>query len=207
MTRRKLQNWFYYYKWYVVIGLVLLLFFLQWAGNFLGILEKKPDVQAALILHTPVSAEAVSVLEDSLAQYAGDYNHDGRVKVTVHTYLAAEDTASAETIESASASEISLVGDINDCESYLFIMDQPETVQLAWQILADADGGCPAPTDYSVEGKVVPVRNLPLDLSGIEDEEERVYFEDLWLGRRCFYTEKTCRYPEDLSALWDVLVP
>lgn len=84
-------------------------------------------------------------------------------------------------------------------------MEDPAAVQLDWQILAEADGSCPKPTDYTVENKVVPLSDLTLDLSGVTAEGDLLALGRLQVGRRCFYTDRTCRYPEDLDAFWKAL--
>lgn len=203
--KKKIGNWFYYYKWYLAAAVIITAVLVRWAGNILGIFEKKADLQAAYIGRQPLSAETVQILEDGLASYAGDYNHDGTVKVSVHVYLSAGEDSTTEAQQSAAAAEIALAGDINDCESYIFLMEDPAAVQLDWQILAEADGSCPKPTDYTVENKVLPLSDLPLDLSGVTAEGDLLALGRLQVGRRCFYTDRTCRYPEDLDAFWKAL--
>ena len=216
--KQKLQNWFYYYKWYVVIGALMLFFLIQWAGNLTGLFEKKPDVQIACVLNRPLSAEAQHFLEDTFAQAAEDYNSDGKVTVRIHSYLTADESSTTEAQQSSAYSEVTLIGDINDCESYFFLMDDPDAVQVNWQILAQADGSCPAPTDYSTDDKTVPFTALSFSngsgnsAAGTDTrppehmtEEEYLYLTSLRFGRRCFYTEKHCKYEEKLSALWSLL--
>ena len=145
------------------------------------------------------------MLEEELAAYAGDYNGDGAVKTVLHMYLCADEDSTAEARQPAAASEIALAGDINDCESYLFLMEDPARVQLDWQILARADGSCPEPSDYAAGDKTLPLSALPLDLSGVTDEEDLAVLRTLQAGRRCFYTDRTCRHREELEAFWAAL--
>lgn len=209
---KKIRNWFYYYKWYLVAGIAALFFVVQWAGNLTGVFEKKPDVQVACICRRPLSAEALAFLEKSFAEAAGDYNGDGTVKAAIHFYLTSDENSVAEAQQSAAAAEISLVGDINDCESYFFLMDDPDTVQVNWQILADMEGNCPAPTDYSTTDKTVSFSDLPFtdpallspEESGISEEDLRA-MASLRLGHRCFYSDRQCRYADRLALVWSAL--
>lgn len=66
-------------------------------------------------------------------------------------------------------------------------MDHPDNVQMQFQILAMPDGSCPPETDISAEGKVVQ------------------WDFGLYLGRRCFYSEKRSDYANECDILWNSL--
>ncbi|MBQ8055126.1 MAG: hypothetical protein IJV58_10695 [Oscillospiraceae bacterium] len=200
------KNWIYYYKWYVVAGVLLLIFAVRYIAGILGVAEPRPDLQAAYVGRHVLSEETITALQDLLASKAGDFNGDGKVLVTVHQYLTSDETDIAEAQQSASAAEISLVGDIDGCESYLFLLEDPQQFQIEWQILADSEGNPPAADDYSVEGKVTPLTDFLPDLRAVAAEEDRDVLSSLMVGRRCFYTEKTCENAEALAAMWDDLL-
>lgn len=202
-TSGKIKNWIYYYKWYVVVGVLLLLFAVRYIAGIFGVAEPHPDLQAAYVGRHVLSEETITALQDLLASKADDYNSDGRVLVTVHQYLTSDESGAVEAQQNASAAEISLVGDIDGCESYLFFLEDPEQFQLEWQILANADGNPPSADDYSVEGKVVPIADLLPDLSAVATDSDREVLSSLMVGRRCFYTEKTCENAASLAAMWD----
>ena len=200
------KNWIYYYKWYVVAGVLLLIFAVRYIAGILGVAEPHPDLQAAYVGRQVLSEETITALQDLLASKAGDFNGDGKVLVTVHQYLTSDETDIAEAQQSASAAEISLVGDIDGCESYLFLLEDPQQFQIEWQILADEGGNPPASDDYSVEGKVTPLTDFFPDLRTVAAEEDRDALSSLMVGRRCFYTEKTCENAEALASMWDAVV-
>lgn len=202
-TSRKIKNWIYYYKWYVVVGVLLLLFAVRYIAGIFGVAEPHPDLQAAYVGRHVLSEDTINSMQDLLASKAGDCNGDGRVLVTVHQYLTSNESGVAEAQQNASAAEISLVGDIDGCESYLFFLEDPEQFQIEWQILADADGNPPSANDYSVEGKVVPITDLLPDLSAVTTEEDREVLSSLMVGRRCFFTDKTCENSDALAAMWN----
>lgn len=202
-TKGKIKNWIYYYKWYVIGGILLLLFAVRYIAGIFGVAEPHPDLQAAYVGRHVLSEETITALQDLLAARAGDYNGDGKVLVTVHQYLTSDEAGIAEAQQSASAAEISLVGDVDGCESYLFFLEEPEQFQIEWQILANADGTAPSADDYSVEGKVVPIADFLPDLSVITADADREALSSLMVGRRCFYTEKTCENAEALASMWD----
>ena len=168
---------------------------------------------------------------------AGDFNGDGRVVVRLHQYTDRTDVPAEDQLYYQTASDIELIGDISDCESYFFLTDDPQKLQRDYQIFAGPDGNPPSDSDYSVSGKVVlcsesialcealdvicPASDEELSTSGFPDsgvsdsdggtgqtegKELRDYFEALWLGRRCFYSEKRCRHSQECAQLWEELI-
>ncbi|KIR02208.1 hypothetical protein P261_01022 [Lachnospiraceae bacterium TWA4] len=86
------------------------------------------------------------------------------------------------------ASEVNLIADITDCESYFFLLEDPIAFQKEYQLLANADGSAPDALDFSIDNKGFYWKNT-----------------NLYLGRRCFYTDKTCNYLEEYNQLWEKL--
>lgn len=197
-----MKNWWYYHKWYVVIGAVLLGVAINLIVNALGLFTKAPDLQIAYVGKTPLSQDAISTLQQVFTSLAGDYNHDGEVIVRINQYFNDSNTTDVDTAYYQYASEITLIGDISGCESYFFLMEDPQDFQRQYQILALPDGSCPDDTDYSIEDKVIIWSDCPL-LSEMEVGSE--HFADLFLGRRCFYTDAVTDNLQECSALWDML--
>lgn len=214
---KKWKNRWYYYKWYMICGIILLLIACNIIGNALGLWAKTPDFQIAYVGKTQLPPSAVSALEQAFASIAGDFNGDGAVIVKINQYIDGAVNPDVDTAYYEYASEISLIGDISDCESYFFLMDDPRHFQLEFQILASPDGSCPDPGDYSVEGKVFLWADCPvlsaMDLSPSTAQEEKAeHSEDYQellsgfsFGRRCFYTDKTTDHADQCSALWDFI--
>lgn len=216
MTKaQKRKNWWHYYKWYVVCGIIILLI----AGNImvhaLGIFDKSPDFQIAYVGETELPQDTISALEQAFASLADDFNGDGEIIVKINQYT----NASEEPVPSASyyayASEIALIGDIEDCDSYFFLMEDPERIQKEYQVLAALDGSCPDDADYSAENKVIAWTDSAI-LSGMElgsysidilgqtvtgDNQELL--SGLFLGRRCFYSDVTTDNAEACADLWN----
>ena len=198
-SRDKFKNWLHYYKWYAVIGILLLIFLVRYIGGLLGFFRTRPDAGIAYVGKAPLSAEAAAAAEKAIGRLAEDYNRDGSVNVTLRQYLTANARSVPEAQQSAAASAYVLIGDINDCESYFFLTDDPAGLQLEWQILAMPDGSCPPARDFTWEDKAFPV-SIPTD--GLT-EEEAAPLSGLYIGRRCFYTDKTCANIEQLRGLWE----
>lgn len=214
-----MKNWWYYYKWYVVCGTILILILINLISNAFGRLRKSPDIQIAYIGETRLPKDTVAALENIFASLAGDYNHDGEIKIQVNQFVSGSpDETDADAISYKQASTIALMGDINDCESYFFLMENPEDVQKEFQVLAMPDGSCPADTDFSIENKVFPWKgckvlsekslgNYTTTLFGqTESGSNQELLEKLYLGRRCFYNKKHSKYADECSELWNKLL-
>lgn len=215
--REKWKNWWYYYKWYVICGVILLGILVNVTGSYLGWWRKVPDLQIAYVGRMELPADTVSALENGFASLAADFNGDGEVIVQVHQYLSGLDSSDPEMVQYEYASELSLIGDISDCESYLFLMGDPVQFQRDYQLLAAADGSCPADTDFSIEDKVLPWSACPLlaemDLGtyslSIQGKEisgnNQELLSEFSLGRRCFFKEDRTDHVDECAELWEAL--
>lgn len=214
---KKWKNWWYYYKWYVICGIILLGIIINVTGSNLGWWTKAPDLQIAYVGKAELPADTVSALEDAFASIAADFNGDGEIIVRINQYISGLNSSDPEMAQYEYASELSLIGDISDCESYLFLMDDPEQFQREYQLIAALDGSCPDDTDFSIEDKVISWSACPL-LAGkdLGDYSASIFGKEitgsnqellsgLFLGRRCFFTEDRTGNVEKCAELWDVL--
>ncbi|MDE7273619.1 MAG: hypothetical protein K2N95_11250 [Lachnospiraceae bacterium] len=213
--RRK--NWWYYYKWYVICGAILLGIVCNITGNALGLWHPSPDFQIAYVGETALPQDTVTALENAFASIGGDFNGDGKVIVKINQYASSSRSSDADTVFYGTASEITLIGDISDCESYFFLMDNPDQLQREQQILACPDGSCPDQTDRSIDDKVILWSDCPV-LSELElgsysinilgqsiTGRNQELLSGLYIGRRCFYTDALTDNAEQCSALWDTI--
>lgn len=215
--QRKWKNWWYYYKWYVICGVILVGIIINVVGSYLGLWTKAPDFQVAYVGKAQLPADTVAALEQAFTSLASDFNGDGEIIVRVNQYINGTDNADPETSYYEYASEISLIGDISDCESYFFLMDDPDQFQRDFQLLACPDGSCPGDTDYSTNDKVIPWSSCPLlarmelgsysssilgkEVSG--DNQELL--SGLYIGRRCFFTDDITKHAAECNDLWNML--
>lgn len=182
-----MKNWWYYHKWYVICGIILFFSVINLIGNKLGWFKDTPDIQITYIGDNPLPEDTSASLEDTFSSLADDYNQDGKVLVQINQFVSGASTGDIDSLSYQQASEIALIGDIDDCTSYFFLMENPDKVQRELQILAMPDGSCPAEYDLSADGKVIP------------------WNSHLYLGRRCFYNEKRTPYADECSQIWDTL--
>ena len=213
-----MKNWWYYHKWYVILGVVLLGITVYLTGNALGWFKKSPDIQIAYIGETPLPSDTISALECAFGTLADDYNQDGEIIIQIHTFASGNpQNTDADSAYYRQASEIALIGDINDCESYFFLIENPDEFQKNYQVLAMPDGSCPKTSDFSIQDKVFQWGSCTIlsemdlgsytttilgqTVSGSNQE----LLAPLFLGRRCFYNEKQCDNAPLCSQLWDRL--
>lgn len=211
----RFKNWWYYHKWYVICGGILLWILINVIGSALGLWEKEPDLKIAYVGSTPLPEDTVAALEQSFAQLAGDLNQDKEAIVQINQYITGDPESDPETAISSYSSEVRLMADISACESYFFLTDDPDTLQQSFQILANPDGSCPDETDYSAEGKTVLWSDCPalseMDLgsyafvvAGTETTgDSQELLSRLRLGRRCFYSEKVVDSISQCEELWN----
>lgn len=215
--QKKWKNWWYYYKWYVLCGIVLLGIIINVVGSRLGLWTKTPDFQIAYVGRSQLPADTVSALEQAFTSLASDFNGDGEVIVKVNQYINGIGGDDPEASYYEYASEISLIGDISDCESYFFLLEDPDEFQREFQLLALPDGTCPDDTDYSTEDKVIPWAACP-PLAGMElgtysssilgekiTGSNQELLSGLFIGRRCFFTDSITKHADKCSTLWDTL--
>lgn len=211
------KNWWYYHKWYVIIGAILLGIAFDLIGSALGLFTKSPDLQIAYVGRAPLPQDTASALQQAFTALAGDFNRDGEIIVQVNQYISNSSTTDVDTAYYQYASEITLIGDISDCESYFFLLEDPQDFQREYQLLALPDGGCPDEKDYSTEDKVIIWADCPvlaeMELSSDTEstmgqtptESNRELLSKLSLGRRCFYTDAVTDNLQECSDLWDML--
>lgn len=212
-----MKNWWYYHKWYVIIGIILFLIACNLIGNALGLFQKSPDLQIAYVGKAPLPPDTVAAIQEAFTSLATDYNHDGEILVQVNQYVNGNDDKDMDTAYYQYASEITLIGDISDCDSYFFLLEDPNDFQRTYQLLAAADGSCPEQSDYETADKILQWSNCPvlteMELGAYTDTSlgqtttgsNQDILSELYLGRRCFYTDAVTEHVRECSQLWDTL--
>lgn len=203
-------NWWHYYKWWVLGGIVLLGILIQLTASALGIGKVRPDCQIAYVGSYPLPEETAQAVCAAFERLGEDLNGDGAVTVQLNQYAA----GSAEAL---AAAEVRLMVDLSECESYFLLLEDPDEFQRKQQCLALPDGSCPDAYDLTGMDKVYRWDALPAlssqELGQYEapvpgqsltlDNQELL--SGLYLGRRCFYPENKNQVysPEGCARLWD----
>lgn len=126
------KNWWYYNKWFVIIGIAAVL---SVVGVIAGNMKKiKPDYQIAYVGRYPLSEEAVSSVESALAAKGKDLNGDGRVVFGLNQYPTVKDT-DPEIAMGQIGWETMLMADLLECDSYFFLLEDAEEFNSNYDIL------------------------------------------------------------------------
>ena len=126
--------------------------------------------------------------------------------VKVHGYLIGEftDRDMAGYVE---ASQIKLMADLEDCDSFLFILEDGETFQDKYQALSRLDGSLPEGIVPHYEDCYIAWNDSPaLRMVTSAKEMDSSLPENLVIGRRGFYSEKTVRCPEAAQLMWETIL-
>ena len=215
MPRQKWANWWDYHKWYVLLGVALLALAIYLGSKALGAGQVLPDYQVAYVGSAALPEETATALESALADLGVDCNGDGQVVVCVNQYVIGDSSGEGAVYNYAISTK--LMGDLNACYSYFFLLEDPTAFQERYQILRRLDGSLPDETassddSCSLSWPQCPVlRELPLgeyteNVLGQEirgDSQELL--SSLSVARRGFWTEETCSYPNECDALWEAI--
>ncbi len=203
------KNWWYYHKWYVIFGVALMFCLGSILWYVFGIGQVEPDYQIAYVGTESLPEGTVSAVKSALSSLGEDLNGDGETVVELVQYVSGD-------MESDAAANVALVGDLVSCESYFFLLEDPEAFQNRTQALSRLDGSLPAEDD-PIEQLCLPWGKCPV-LAGLElgDYEISLLGETgtgsnqellsgLYIARRGFWEKEAPRYPEGYAALWETI--
>lgn len=223
--KEKASNWFYYNKWFLLVGLVLLIF----AARLVFIMthpDPSPDYRIAYAGTKDLPDETAAALEKAFTEMGEDVNGDGRILVRISQYVV-QAWADEDTPEEAPASgsadpyadlagAATLMADLQEGESIIFLMEDPEGLQERFAFLSYLDGSVP-PEGASAQGcylswKDCPcLRSLPLGtFTWYQGNEERVtdsqdLLSSLYLGRRIISREEPSAEVLASDRLWETI--
>lgn len=208
----KRKTWWYYHKWRLAAGIVLVLAGAGILRQVLGVGRVEPDFQFAYVGAYTLPDDTIAALEENLSALGADQNGDGQTAVSIRQYPLYNPDAQA-----AAAAQIQLMADLNQCDSTFFLLEDPERFQQDFHILCRLDGSLPEDGDRSADGTYLAWTACPL-LATAEPGEyayellgetvrgsSNELASGLYLARRGFWTEKTAPYPEGCEALWNSL--
>ena len=215
MTKEeKIQNWWYYHKWHVVIAVAVFFLVADLVGDILYERRNQPDYSVAYVGSTNLPDDTVEQLEEALAALGEDLNGNGKVQVALHQYIAYGDAANYSALYGA---QVQLVADISNCDSFIFLLEDPWQFQTDYPILIHTDGTYPETEDpndemYLAWAKCSALAELPLGdytqetLEMIYSGASRDILERLYMARRGFWEGEDCDHYEGNEALWNYLI-
>ena len=152
--KKKIQNLWFYYKWYLIGGAAALLLLL----NFW--VQKRqmpsPDYYLSIVTGTYVSEEARDRMAAQLETVLDDRNGDGKAIVTVNLYQYNGRPDEAEDTSAFMAAAVQLAADLQERISVCYVTDCEE--------LLNADGAltCLGGTENSVLSGEAQLRGFSL---------------------------------------------
>lgn len=196
------ENWWDYHKWHVVLAIVAVCFAVYVVVDLLDIGVTKPDYKMAYVGLSHLSEEQATTLEETLEALGEDQNGDGVVHIQLLQYIIPYFGYEEEDLSSISYPvEIGLIADIQNSESYLFLLETPEVFQQRYHILQRIDGTLPEDDDFSTDGMFV----LLSQCAALSDLQSLELPETLVIARRGYWTERTRRDSQAGDALWDAI--
>ena len=148
-AREKRSNWWYYHKWHVVLGAGLLAVALYLTARGVGLGQVEADYQVAYVGASALPEETAAALETALASLGTDCTGDGQVLVRLNQYVMGD--GSGEGALYAYAGSTRLMADLEACDSYFFLLEDPAAFQKTYQVLCRLDGSLPEETDQDYE--------------------------------------------------------
>lgn len=147
-AKQKRQNFWFYYKWHVIIGIIVIAIIAFTIRDFAN--RVNPDYTIGVITFNASSTDVFEALEEPLAAFGEDLNGDGNVVVDVAQY-----DFSSEDPQMIMAASARLMGDFQTNQSIFFLIDNVEKAQEQLAAFAYNDGTAPAEeqdVDYSRMG-------------------------------------------------------
>lgn len=130
--QQRRRNWWDYHLWHVVIAAVLVLIAASLVWN--AVTQVHPDYQIAYVGTVFLSQEEESSWKERLSELGGDCNGDGKTVVQMNQYITAQ---SSDNAMYNYASGVKLMADLEACESYFFLLEDPEGFQRDYEILQE----------------------------------------------------------------------
>ena len=219
-AKKKWNNWWYYNKWFVIIGLIAAVLVFDFARSIYVNRTNRPDVQIAY-LGSPVPDSALDRLEEALTPMAPDANGDGQVIVSVTQYNlyslpgGPDPTADPATFMAA---QTKLAVDLQTGDSMIFLMPDPELFRKDSQALCRIDGTLPEQEPDSGVPLYLAWKDCPvlagLDLGSVEspvledsvEMQNQSFFESMSIGRRWLSGEDDPEAAAMLNEFWNALI-
>ena len=214
MTRRqKWDNFWFYHKWHVIIGVA--------AALMAGLLVKdvvtkvEPDYTIGVLTTQSLPYSADETLGEKLATLCDDRNGDGKVEVQVLEYWITEDAIDPNT---QMAMITKLMGDMQTGESMLFLTDDVAVFEEKYGIFAYNDGT--APEDFEnadITGMGVAWEDCPaltaLELGEYQGQtlmddstgSSQEYLKKFYVGRRGVWDPRQAEKFAGCADFWNVL--
>lgn len=121
-TRKKMDNFWYYYKFHVLIGAFLLFMAVVFIKDMLGKVDYDYDI--ALVTDYIIADEDSAALQKFFEENGEDLNGDGEVHVQLQNYAIPSEDAPGFDPQMLAASQTKLTVDLQEGTSMIFFMSE-----------------------------------------------------------------------------------
>lgn len=213
--REKAANWWHYYRWPVVIGVVAAAL-LIWQV-VAAVTRVRPDYQIGWVGKASLPQETVDALQDALARFGTDLNGDGQVVVQLNQYTVdLSETDSEADPYNQMAGVTRLSADLSEPGgSYLFLLEDPAGFQATTEALEYTDGTLPEAGAEDWQDMVLRWADCPV-LAGLDlgtytnlvtgdTGSSQDLLADVYVARRAARTAEMAENQGPSNELWDIL--
>lgn len=125
--KKKLSNFWYYYKWYILFALLVLWavfsFLIQFQGNV------EPDASVSFVTMQEIPEDVQKSLHGLLSEMAGDRNGDGKVEIAVNVYSYDGEGSGGTDPEIYAAAAVHLASEVKLGLTSFFVTDEPQVLE------------------------------------------------------------------------------
>lgn len=200
--KEKRANWWYYHKTHVIVGALVVLLTVWFVYDTWIDVPVKPDLQIAYVGGQILPQDTVDVLQTALGAMMEDLNGDGQVLVRINQYQLSMES---EDYMLLMAEQARLAADISECESFMYLMEDPSYVQKGYGPLAYPDGTAPGEEDLASEKLWMACKDCPV-LMGLLEEKDQKLLSELFIARRVVRDDQKDACLEGNVALWEQLI-
>lgn len=122
--KKRLENIWYYYKWYILCGLLGLAVLFDFGWKKMHTIDK--DYQIAVVATEYMQEKDKEDAEKFLTRYIRDKNGDGKKKVEIYQYRYDGNTEKTSNADEFMASAVQLAVDMKEKVSLWYVTDCPE---------------------------------------------------------------------------------
>lgn len=206
--REKIANWLHYHVWHLVAAAFVIIVLFGVLRNKAALNRDGYDYYFAYVGAAAIEEDNARLLENALASLGADVNGDGAVTVRLNQFISGNDVTNEDAVY-GNAAGVAMLADITEGESYFFLLEDPETFQLEFQLLALPDGSPSAEDDFGAWDKVCSWKDCPA-LTGLQaqlgkDADFLALLDRLYLGRRCFVNPDMASNSPENAELWHIL--
>ena len=190
----KRRNWWAYHKWYVIAALVCAVLLADLVYDMVTSRREQPDYVLAYVGQRALPEELVRAVEDGLATLGEDVSGNGEVRVQLRQFVIPREDG-----ELGYNTSLMLQSSIENVESMVFLLEDPQWFRESYPILCRADGSADAPESQ------VPLYYLWEDCPVLADLELPQELGGIALARRGLWGDELIDRIQAAIGLWETM--